>query len=889
MKKSLVFLLALVMVFAFATSAFAVEYSDIGDQSQLVQDAIYKLSALGIVQGYEDGTWQPDANITRAEFAQIACLAGGYGDSYASLTNTASPFSDVKVGVWYTGWINLAYSAGYIQGDGNGLFRPNDNITENEVITVLVRLLNYNDNLTGTWPVNYVRQAGVLGLLDDVSLTGSAAAKRSLVAVLTSEVLDEDMVVWSKDTESFKPDENKSTLLAESFSGTTADAYVAQAAEGEDTVTAGWQYSNFDNDTMEVVFEKKTTQDGDKKDVAINKDALSGTMKVTSDFQVSGGLDIYDLAGHYGSAIYTVKSDKKSLAYLDVKSSTIAAEELESSNGRVKVDGKTYSFAADSEYYYADTEGLIADLKAGTDPEDSHFIVYLNEDGEVYDILENANWAVSGGVVDTVNTSTGRVSYDSTFVANEGGRTQTNFKDENVIVFKNGEVTKGLDALKSGDVVTVTHIDNEVDYAVVVLDEQAAGKFSKATTDEFTIGGKAYSVSDNAIYQVNDDDFEAAIDDGAVAENLRDQFGQDATFYIGRTGELVVLKIGDAAAGNTVYGVLLDYSTDDSNMGGDEGTVTSIKVFNQEGKTVTYDVVDDAYVSTDNYTDEEDYEVINNYVGFDSDYAQLLKFKVNSNGAISKALDPELDTLATAEGTWDVEKDYKTMNDEEISDSVIAFNVETKDGDGKYVKSVSLLTKDDLLKGDVSYGAGSNYIISSSKISVAMIVDFGRSNSGTYGIVSDYGFADSDFDDALLLANGDKYDLNGQGGFDTDDLIGFSVKGDKIDSVDLLVDSDADTDADTDAILVGTFDFGSTQVKADAITSSRVKVNGTSYKFTSDTSIYDYSDPDSPVELTSSDISGLDKNSYTFAGILKEDPGSDNELDLLVVLSYEGE
>ena len=38
------------------------------------------------------------------------------------------------------------------------------------------------------------------------------------------------------------------------------------------------------------------------------------------------------------------------------------------------------------------------------DLEDSHYIVYLNEDGEVYDILENANWAVSGGVVDTVNT-----------------------------------------------------------------------------------------------------------------------------------------------------------------------------------------------------------------------------------------------------------------------------------------------------------------------------------------------------------------------------------------------------------------------------------------------------------------------------------------------------
>ena len=141
----------------------------------------------------------------------------------------------------------------------------------------------------------------------------------------------------------------------------------------------------------------------------------------------------------------------------------------------------------------------------------------------------------------------------------------------------------------------------------------------------------------------------------------------------------------------------------------------------------------------------------------------------------------------------------------------------------------------------------------------------------------------------MLLANGDKYDLNGQGGFDTDDLIGFSVKGDKVENVVRLIESAAD-----DLSLTG-FDFGDVLVKAEAITSSRIKIADTvdgdavSYKFTSDTSIYDYSDPDSPVELTSSDISGLDKNSYTFAGILKEEPGSDNELDLLVVLSYEGE
>ena len=114
MKRIVPFLLACLLLFAVATNAFAATYGDIATQPQAVQDAVYKLSALQIVNGYEDGTWRPDGNITRAEFAKIACLAGGYGNSYQSLNNTVSSFPDVSTGLWYTGWVNLAQGAGYM-------------------------------------------------------------------------------------------------------------------------------------------------------------------------------------------------------------------------------------------------------------------------------------------------------------------------------------------------------------------------------------------------------------------------------------------------------------------------------------------------------------------------------------------------------------------------------------------------------------------------------------------------------------------------------------------------------------------------------------------------------------------------------------------------------
>ena len=77
MKKKLVVLLAVVMMFAFSASAYAATFSDISERPVVEQDAIKKAVALGIIEGYEDGTFGPDKTITRAEFAKIAVTAAG--------------------------------------------------------------------------------------------------------------------------------------------------------------------------------------------------------------------------------------------------------------------------------------------------------------------------------------------------------------------------------------------------------------------------------------------------------------------------------------------------------------------------------------------------------------------------------------------------------------------------------------------------------------------------------------------------------------------------------------------------------------------------------------------------------------------------------------------
>jgi len=93
------------------------------------------MTKAGIVDGYPDGTFRPNAAITRAEFAAIAARFDNDGDK------TAAKFSDIA-NHWAKDEISIAYNNGWINGYPDGTFGPQRNITRAETATMINRVLD---------------------------------------------------------------------------------------------------------------------------------------------------------------------------------------------------------------------------------------------------------------------------------------------------------------------------------------------------------------------------------------------------------------------------------------------------------------------------------------------------------------------------------------------------------------------------------------------------------------------------------------------------------------------------------------------------------------------------------------------------------------------------
>lgn len=92
------------------------------------------LEQFKVLTGYPDGTFHPDAPITRAEFATVACR-------FEELSAGKAKFSDVPDSYWAAKYINYAAARGWVTGYPDGTFEPRKNITRAEVVTITCRLL----------------------------------------------------------------------------------------------------------------------------------------------------------------------------------------------------------------------------------------------------------------------------------------------------------------------------------------------------------------------------------------------------------------------------------------------------------------------------------------------------------------------------------------------------------------------------------------------------------------------------------------------------------------------------------------------------------------------------------------------------------------------------
>ena len=136
------------------------DYSDVS-ATDWFNNAVSTLSNAGIIDGYEDGTFRPNAPITRAEFTAIATRFFDYTAEYEGA------FNDVSYSSWYADYVQAAVDMGLVDGYEDGGFHPDSYITRAEAVTIVNRVLGrvphedhlldedemnvWPDNLYGAW------------------------------------------------------------------------------------------------------------------------------------------------------------------------------------------------------------------------------------------------------------------------------------------------------------------------------------------------------------------------------------------------------------------------------------------------------------------------------------------------------------------------------------------------------------------------------------------------------------------------------------------------------------------------------------------------------------------------------------------------------------------
>lgn len=172
-------------------------YSDVPDTAWYAA-AVSTLSKMGVISGYPDGTFRPNAPITRAEFAAMIARF----DETAKSADT--PFTDIS-GHWAENAIGKAYGNGWVEGSSKTVFCPESNLTRAETATLLNRVLHRlpekeSDLLANqvVWPDNPETFWGYLAIQE---ATNSHEYERKADGVHETQTAKRENRDWSKEFE----------------------------------------------------------------------------------------------------------------------------------------------------------------------------------------------------------------------------------------------------------------------------------------------------------------------------------------------------------------------------------------------------------------------------------------------------------------------------------------------------------------------------------------------------------------------------------------------------------------------------------------------------------------------------------------------------------------
>ncbi len=413
---------------------------------------------------------------------------------------------------WANSYIGFCEAKGIINGYGDGTFGPGRTVTVNEAITMTLRAIGYTNNsseLVGAWPSNYVTLGKRLGLYDDVATTttidrGSAA-----------------QVIYNALT---------CTVVAVDADGKTTDAYVDKDTDNAKTVIevyldctpTGW-----------IVYTK-----GDADDSVIN------TMS------------------YIGAYVKAFRNDDDDvIAIAEVKSTFLTGDYTEADD-EFETDDVTYDLVK-SNINYKDEDNDTQDTQMFVNGKNTTTGNAFDADG-TYTIAAK----VSGKTIKEVYSISKWTAEEAFLFENDMLDTEDNKLDGYTFVEDdNGSIDEksfallgvsSLNDIKEDNVVEVyleTPEDSDTDIVrIEVGTETVEGKITVVNTDgdEFTIGGKVYSIADS--FSADEDDLTKA------------SLGDTGTAYLNYKGEIALWKVEDADAENyaIVTGEVEEVGRDDT-------------------------------------------------------------------------------------------------------------------------------------------------------------------------------------------------------------------------------------------------------------------------------------------------------------------------------------
>ena len=677
--------LALVIAFSMMLSVVAFAgFNDVAEDADYA-GAVELLSALDIIVGDDLGNFNPDKTISRAEMAAIICRIKGL-EASANAAKGATKFDDVAADHWASGYVNVANQNGVIAGYGDGKFGPEDEVTYEAAVKMVVCALGFEPMAAqkGGWPTGYLVVANTYKISEGVSGSTRADVATLVYNALSTPMMDQ--TIYGADAEfeilDGKKDRDYRTLL------TDMDIYIASGVVGAKDVDDITFYVMEDSEDFEF-------EEGDVKDFEINDTAIANYQFQNVDAYVrETKKNDYEVvavvAGVYGETFKVLSDDVVSLE--DGKLEYYVDSANSSKTKTIKVDVKQISQnrKLDDEATNADVEALIfEDGEAVTDIE----LVFIENTGDTtFDVLIATEYY--SAVVDEVDADRDKIEIDGKMITFD-------FEDEEIDIIltdaEGNELT--LADFAENDVVavlsdasTIDNFKNFVEYIKIIKLSDAA--VTGTVEETFESNGKDYVVIDGEDYE------------NGTVETFK--VGDEGIFYIGMTGKIVEF---DGSSVGENYGYIVEAAVSESSFTADKWQV---KVLTKNDGVVTYDVTDamndafDAYLIAANGFDVQDDAALWEDATADekANGARLITYKTNSKGQI-RTFEKAEGTTAAIDGEY--KADSQRLAGKSLEDDAVIFVVSEIEADDLYASDLSYLVDESAYEGFVLKNEDAEY------------------------------------------------------------------------------------------------------------------------------------------------------------------------------------